>query len=46
LGIATEIVAPKKELSAAVSADDRSGRVFGGWRKEIVGEQLIELLDS
>lgn len=45
LGIANEIVAPKKELAAAVDGD-RSGRVFSGWRAEIIGNELLGLLDS
>ena len=45
LGIATEIVAPKKELSAALLGERRS-RVFRGWRREIVGDALTELLDN
>lgn len=45
LGIASEIVAPRKELAAAVNGD-RSGRVFGGWRAEIIGNELLGLLDN
>jgi ribonuclease D len=45
LGIANEIVAPRKELAAAVDGD-RSGRVFSGWRAEIIGNELLGLLDS
>lgn len=45
LGVASEIVAPRKELSAAVNGD-RSGRVFGGWRAEIIGNEILGLLDS
>lgn len=44
LGIAAEIVAPKKELSAAVSGNTHSSRVFSGWRREIAGKQLLEIL--
>lgn len=46
LGVATEIVAPKKELSAAVNGNNLKTRVFGGWRAEIVGKQLLELLGA
>jgi len=46
LGIATEIIAPKKELSAAISNDDRSGRVFRGWRAELIGNELLGLLET
>jgi ribonuclease D len=45
LGMASEIIAPKKELSAAVTGD-RSGRVFKGWRAELIGNELLELLDD
>jgi ribonuclease D len=43
LGIAAEIIAPKKELSAAVNGD-RSGRLFRGWRARLIGDELLELL--
>ena len=43
LGIAAEIIASKKELSAAV-VGNRKSRVFRGWRKQIIGKQLLELL--
>jgi len=45
LGVAPEIVAPKKELSAATGGD-RSGRVFRGWRAELIGNQLLELIEG
>ena len=45
LGLAAELVAPKKELSAAMLGG-RDLRVFGGWRREIVGDALLELLDG
>jgi ribonuclease D len=44
LGLTAEIVAPKKELSAIITNGDRESRVFSGWRRKLVGEQLIELL--
>ncbi len=43
LGVASEIIAPKKELSAATSGD-LSGRVFRGWRAELIGNHLLELV--
>lgn len=43
LGIATEIIAPKKELSNAMLGD-REGRVFTGWRKSVIGDDLLGLL--
>ncbi len=45
LGIATEIIAPKKELSAAMLGT-RDSRVFRGWRNELVGAELLELLEN
>jgi len=45
LGIAAEIIAPKKELSAAVLGATDS-RVFRGWRRSLVGDELLELLNS
>lgn len=45
LGIASELVAPKKELSAAMLGD-RESRVFNGWRRDVVGDALMELLEN
>lgn len=45
LGVAAEIVAPKKELSAALNGD-RTSRVFSGWRKDIIGQSLLEILQA
>lgn len=45
LGIAAEVIAPRRELSAAVDGD-RQLRVLRGWRREIVGNRLLELLDD
>lgn len=40
LGISAEILAPRKELSAAVISGNFESRVFRGWRNEIIGEEL------
>jgi len=45
LGIATEIIAPKKELATAVLTGHRNSRVFNGWRREIIGHKLLEQLE-
>jgi len=45
LGIASEIVAPKKELSAAIFGS-RDSRVFRGWRRASIGQYLLELLEN
>jgi len=44
LGVEAEIVASRKELSAVILSDKRDSRVFQGWRRELVGEQLLGLL--
>ena len=43
LGLATELIAPKKELSSALLGD-RDLRIFSGWRHEQVGQRLLETL--
>ena len=45
LGIAAEIVAPKKELSESLYGD-RNSRVFTGWRREIIGKTLLQMLED
>ncbi len=44
LGIAAEVVAPRKEL-AAIMSGDRDVRALSGWRKTIVGDRILELVD-
>ena len=44
LGLAAETIAPRKELSAVILSGHRDSRVFSGWRRALIGEQLIELL--
>lgn len=43
LGIAAEVVAPRRELSAALDGE-RALRVFRGWRQELIGRNLLEIL--
>jgi len=43
LGLATELIAPKKELSAALLGN-RDLRIFRGWRLEHIGRDLLEML--
>lgn len=45
LKVAAEIIAPKKELSASLNGS-RDSRVFTGWRRELIGEMLLEMLDQ
>ena len=44
LGIGAEIIASRKELSAIIISGKRDSRVFGGWRRDLVGDRLLELL--
>ena len=45
LEVAAELIAPKKELSSALLGE-RDSRVFSGWRREIIGEELLGLLEN
>ncbi len=45
IDLAAELLAPKKELSAAMLGE-RDLRVFRGWRRELVGDALLELLED
>ena len=45
LGLATELIAPKKELSSAMLGN-RELRIFRGWRREQVGERLLQMLED
>lgn len=44
LDIAAEVIAPRRELAAALHGDF-TGRVFRGWRRELIGDDLQALLD-
>ena len=44
LGISAEIIASRKELSAVILSGNRDSRVLNGWRRELVGDRLLELL--
>ena len=43
LGLAAELLAPRKELSA-VMLGNRESRVLQGWRRELIGDELLGLL--
>lgn len=45
LGIAPEVLAPRRELNLAIDGQ-RDLRVFRGWRRDEVGTALLELLDD
>jgi ribonuclease D len=44
LDIAAETLASKRELSAVIIEGGRDSRLFEGWRAEVVGNDLAELL--
>jgi ribonuclease D len=44
LGLAAETVASKRDLSAVIIGGDRESRVLSGWRRELIGDQLLTLL--
>lgn len=44
LGLAAETIASKRELSAVVVSGRTDSRVFSGWRREIIGDDLLKLL--
>ena len=45
VGVAAEVLAPKKELSAAMLGE-RTGRIFRGWRKSLFGDDLLGVLEN
>jgi ribonuclease D len=44
LGLAAETVASKRDLSAVIMGGDRSSTVLSGWRRSLVGDQLLKML--
>ena len=44
LDVAAETVASKRELSAVIIGGSRESRLFSGWRGDLVGKELFELL--
>lgn len=44
LDIAAETIASKKELTSIIMDGNRGSRVFDGWRRELIGDQLATLL--
>ena len=43
IGIAAETIASKRDLSAIIINGDKNSKVLGGWRRELLGDQLLEL---
>lgn len=44
LRLAAETIASKRELSAVIVSGKTDSRVFAGWRREIIGDDLLKLL--
>ncbi len=44
LGLAAETIASKRELSAVIVSGKTDTRVFSGWRRELIGDDLLKLL--
>ncbi|NIL94600.1 MAG: ribonuclease D [Woeseiaceae bacterium] len=44
LGLAAETVASKRDLSAIVINGNRNSRVLSGWRRELLGDDLLKQL--
>ena len=45
IGLATELIAPKKDLSSALRGN-RNLRIFRGWRRDYIGRHLLEMLEG
>jgi ribonuclease D len=43
-GISPELLAPRKELSAAILSGRTDSRAFQGWRRKLIGDRLLALL--
>jgi ribonuclease D len=44
LGLATETLASKRDLTAVINAGDQHSRLHTGWRHEVIGRELLALL--
>ena len=44
LGIAAETIASRKELAALISSPEASSRLLEGWRRDLIGTELLSLL--
>jgi ribonuclease D len=44
LGIVAETLASKRELAAVIIEGERHSRLFTGWRTNVIGKELLELL--
>jgi ribonuclease D len=44
LGLAAETVASKRELAAMIDSGDQQFRLFSGWRRDVIGGDLLKLM--
>ena len=44
LAVAAETIASRKDLSAVIIGGDRDSKVLTGWRRAVIGEDLLQLL--
>lgn len=44
LGIVAETLASKRELSAVIVSGTQKSKLFSGWRADVIGEELLQLL--
>jgi len=44
LGLAAETIASRKELSAVILEGERESRLFTGWRRELIGNEIAKML--
>jgi len=44
LGLAAETIASRKDLSALIIGGKHDSRILTGWRRELIGDELLELL--
>lgn len=45
VGIEAEVIATRRELSASLNSS-RDSRVFTGWRRELIGNTLLDILEG
>lgn len=44
LGLAAETIASRKELTAVILEGERESRLFTGWRRELIGNDIAKML--
>ena len=44
LGIATETLASRRDLAAVIIDGERESRLLRGWRRDVIGDELLQML--